>query len=96
MVLLDAGPSMATALRERGARNGVSGARLVTTRFDAAVAAVESVVQQKVRSFTSTVCMMILPAVADGVVAGSAVVLQTQGRNRHRDLRIGRCVCCLG
>lgn len=52
-MLLDAGPSMRAPLRERVASSKLSGKRDDSdpkTRFDAAVAAVEGLLQQKVRS----------------------------------------------
>lgn len=49
MILLDVGASMATPLRERvpkSSRGSASGAK-ANRRFDAAVAAVEGIIQQK-------------------------------------------------
>jgi hypothetical protein len=56
VVLVDAGPTMRTALRERAAlasdlqfkSDAMDKKPQLTTRFDAAIAAVESIMQQKV------------------------------------------------
>ncbi len=52
MVLLDAGSSMSTCLREKMQQSSKmkidSESKQLNTRFDAAVAAIESLIQQKV------------------------------------------------
>lgn len=47
-MLLDVGATMLTPLRERSIRDKLTSSSVKTTRFDAAVTAVESFVQQKV------------------------------------------------
>lgn len=90
MVLLDAGASMCAPLRDqRKASTHESDRR----RFDAAIAAVDNVLQQKVRWDPSDLRLLLGVLVAhEGLMWFDAAVLSAKGRDRHRGLWNGRFV----